>query len=232
MTEKAIIKVLDGENSNTEIEVMFNPESYHLSCGASYSEKKIAGLDSPVSQYISGESMTLDMTLFFDTYRPPTPLEAEGGTSVAAKTKPLRELTSPDGTLHRPPTVSFCWGTLHFRGVVTGVKENYTMFLADGTPVRAKVELSFHSVSDPDTTRRQTPFESPDRTKIRVLHENEQLWNYAYLEYGDAAKWREIARANGILNPLALTVGMQIHLPALQEEDEDGDQFSDGRFFR
>ena len=222
MTEKAVIKILDGENSDTEIEVMINPESYQLSYGASYSEKKIAGLSGPVSQYISGESMTLDMTLFFDTYQPPTPLEPEGGTSVAAKTKPIRELTFPDGTLHRPPTVAFCWGTLHFKGVVTSVKENYTMFLADGTPVRAKTDLTFHSVSDPDAVKRQTPFESPDRTKIRVIHENEQLWHYAYLEYQDAAKWREIARANGILNPLSPAVGMQIRLPALQEAGEDG----------
>lgn len=222
MTEKAVIRVLDGENSDTEIEVMINPESYHLSCGTSYSEKKIPGLSVPVNQYISGESMTMDMTLIFDTYLPPTPLNAEGGTNVADKTKPVRDLTFPDGTLHRPPTVAFCWGTLQFKGIVTNVRETYTMFLSDGTPVRARAELSFRSVSDPDAAKRQTPFESPDRTKIRIIREHEQLWNYAYLEYGDAAKWREIARANGIMNPLDLKPGMQIRLPALQETGKDG----------
>lgn len=215
MVEKAIIEVLDGKRNPKKIEVMFNPESYNISYGASYSEKKIAGLDGPISQYISGESMTLDMTLYFDTYIPPAPGKAESGTSVAEKTKLLSNLLFIDSSLHRPPTVKFHWGNLKFKGIVTSVKENYTMFLSDGTPVRAKVDISFKSLLDVNKAKRQTPFESPDRTKIRTLHEKEQLWNYAWEEYGDAGKWREIAAANDIRNPLDITPGMKIRLPAL-----------------
>lgn len=214
MPEKAVIEVLDGENVQ-EIKVMFNPESYNLSYGASYSEKKILGLDGPVSQYVSGESMTLDMTLYFDTYIPKTLLEPESGTNVAKKTKLLSSLVTIDGSLHRPPTVKFRWGTLQFKGIVTSVKENYTMFLSNGTPVRAKVDISFKSLLDVDNSKRQAPFESPDRTKMRVLHEKEQLWNYAWQEYGDVEQWREIAKANGIMNPLDIEPGMKIKLPAL-----------------
>ena len=73
--EKAVIEV----ERKDSIEVMFNPESYQLTQSASYSEKKIPGLDGPVSQFIAGESMTLDMTLFFDTYEPPTPEKGKEG---------------------------------------------------------------------------------------------------------------------------------------------------------
>lgn len=215
MPQKAVIKVLDGDANPEEIEVMFNPESYQLSYGASYSEKKIAGLDGPVSQYIAGESMTLDMTLFFDTYVPPTPDEAESGSNVAEKTAQLSKLVCIDGTLHRPPKVSFEWGTLQFNGVVVSVKETYTMFLSDGTPVRAKADISFRSLLDADQAKRQAPFESPDRTKVRVIHEKEQLWNYAWQEYGDPEKWRAIAAENKIMNPLEIEAGMEIRLPAL-----------------
>lgn len=214
MPEKAVIEVLDGEKAQ-KIKVMFNPESYNLSYGASYSEKKILGLDGPVSQYVSGESMTLDMTLYFDTYIPKTLLKPESGTNVAEKTNLLSNLVTIDGSLHRPPTVKFCWGTLQFKGIVTSVKENYTMFLSNGTPVRAKVDISFKSLLNVDNSKRQAPFESPDRTKMRVLHEKEQLWNYAWQEYGDAEQWREIAKANGIMNPLDIEPGMKIKLPAL-----------------
>ncbi|MCM1538300.1 MAG: phage tail protein [bacterium] len=211
MAEKAVIKVEGG----SEIEVMFNPESYQLSQSASYSEKKIPGLDGPVSQFISGESMTLDMTLYFDTYVPPTAEKGESGTNAAAKVGELTKLLKIDGSLHRPPSVSFCWGNLKFYGCVTSVKASYTMFLADGTPVRAKADVSFRSLLDADESRRQAPFESPDRTKVRVLHENEQLWHYAWQEYGDAERWREIARRNGIENPLDIEAGMTLTLPAL-----------------
>lgn len=209
--EKAVIEV----ERKDSIEVMFNPESYQLTQSASYSEKKIPGLDGPVSQFIAGESMTLDMTLFFDTYEPPTPEKGEGGSNAGAKVAELTSLIKIDGSLHRPPHVSFCWGKLKFYGYVTSVKASYTMFLSDGTPVRAKADVSFKSLLDADESRRQAPFESPDRTKLRVLHESEQLWHYAWQEYGDAERWREIALQNGIDNPLAVEAGMMLVLPAL-----------------
>lgn len=213
--EKAVIEILDSQIEPKEIKVMFNPESYHISYGASYSEKKIAGLNGPVSQYISGESMTLDMTLYFDTYIPATPDTPESGSNVAEKTKQLSGLLLIERSLHRPPKVKFRWGRLSFKGVVTSVKESYTMFLSDGTPVRARVDITFKSLLDLDTSKRQTPFESPDRTKLRTIHEGEQLWNYAWEEYGDVRKWREIAKENGISNPLDIEPGMKIRLPAL-----------------
>lgn len=215
MTEKAVIYIQDGKKKGTGIPVMFNPASYQISRGASYSEKKIPGLDGAVSQFISGESMTLDMTLFFDTYEPPTALQAEGGKSVTEQIGRLTNLLLIDGSLHRPPTVTFCWSRLQFSGYVTSVKENYTMFLSDGTPVRAKADISFRSLLQADESRRQSPFESPDRTKVRILHEKEQLWHYAWEEYGDAERWREIAEKSGISNPLMVEPGMVIHLPAL-----------------
>ena len=212
--EKAVIEI-EGKTKEKWIEVMFNPESYQISQSASYGEKKIPGLDGPVSQFIAGESMTLDMTLYFDTYEPPTPEKGEGGTSVAAKVAELTALTKIAGSLHRPPHVSFCWGKLKFFGYVTSVKAGYTMFLSDGTPVRAKADVSFKSLLDAEESKKQAPPESPDRTKLRVLHESEQLWHYAWQEYGDAERWREIAVQNGIDNPLAVEAGMVLVLPAL-----------------
>lgn len=214
MPEKAVIEV-EGKTADDWIEVMFNPESYQISQGASYSEKKIPGLDGPISQFIAGESMTLDMTLYFDTYEPPTPEKGEGGTNVGAKVAQLTQLVKIDGSLHRPPGVSFCWGKLKFHGYVTSVKASYTMFLSDGTPVRAKADISLRSLLDADESKRQAPFESPDRTKVRILHENEQLWQYAFQEYGDAERWREIAVQNGIDDPLLVEAGMVLTLPAL-----------------
>lgn len=216
MSEKAVIEVLEGEMEPKEIEAMFNPESYQLSYSASYSEKKILGLDGPISQYVSGESETLDMTLYFDTYIPHGPDKSEGGDSVAKKVEPLTQLLYIDGSLHRPPAVKFKWGTIQFKGIVTSAKVSFTMFLSDGTPVRAKVDITFKSLLDVDTQKRKSPFLSPDRTKVRVMHESEQLWHYAWREYGDAGKWREIARANGVMNPLEVGPGDRIQLPALE----------------
>lgn len=134
---------------------------------------------------------------------------------MTEETEKLTQLLKIDGELHSPPAVKFCWGTLRFYGYVASVRANYTMFLSDGTPVRAKADVVLKSLLNPDDGKRMSPFESPDRTKVRVLREKEQLWQYAWEEYGDAERWREIAAANGIADPLDVEAGMAIRLPAL-----------------
>ena len=63
--------------------------------------------------------------------------------------------------------------------------------------------------------KRKRPFESPDRTKYRTVHQGEHLWNFAAQEYGDAELWRVIAKENGLMDPLDLKPGQVIKLPAL-----------------
>ena len=89
------------------------------------------------------------------------------------------------------------------------------MFLADGMPVRAKVDVTFKSVYDIETGKRYSPFESPDRTKVRIVVQGETLWSIAAQEYGDPKYWRVIARENGILNPLEISEGAVLKLPPL-----------------
>lgn len=210
--KKAELSIEGGET----IQVMFNPASYSLTFSASYTEKQVVGLDGPIGQYVAGNSETLDMTLYFDTYQPPTLQNPqEKGTDVTKITKKLAALVQINGSLHRPPKVTFKWGGIQFSGVVTSVKQNYTMFLADGMPVRAKVDLTFKSLLDVKQSKLKSPFESPDRSKLRVIHEKEQLWNYAWEEYGDIEEWRAIARENNIMNPLDIVPGQRIKLPAL-----------------
>ena len=91
----------------------------------------------------------------------------------------MANLVAIDGSLHRPPMVTFSWGALTFQGVVTDVKQTYTMFMPDGMPVRARVELTLKSVTDLAQAKRKRPFESPDRTKYRTVHQGEHLWNFA-----------------------------------------------------
>ncbi|MEG1458965.1 MAG: hypothetical protein RSJ40_06625, partial [Acetivibrio sp.] len=201
--KKAILKVEAGK----DITVMFNPSEYNLTETTNYSEKGGVGLDGKIAQFISGENSTLAMTLYFDTFIPPSKKMGEGGTDVSKLTKEIGSLTYIVKSLHRPPMVTFIWGPLRFCGMVTNVAQQFTMFLGSGVPVRAKVEITLKSVFDIKKSQRKSPFESPDRTKFRTIHEGEQLWNFAWEEYGDAGLWRVIASENHILNPLDIYPG-------------------------
>ncbi|MCM1157425.1 MAG: LysM peptidoglycan-binding domain-containing protein [Bacteroidales bacterium] len=204
------------EGKTEEIQVDFNPSEYNLVNSIHYAEQSVSGLDGPIGQYIAGNSTTLKVTFIFDTYTPPT-LEnpQEGGSDVTEQTKKIAKLTLIDGTLHRVPQVTFSWGSIKFTGVITEVVENYTLFLADGKPVQAKLDVTFKSVYDISTGKKSSPFESPDRTKVKTVLAGEALWSIAAQEYGDSEAWKVIARENGILNPLDIFPGQRLKLPPL-----------------
>lgn len=215
--------VIEKESGSNTIDVLFNPSEYQLTDGAVYSEKKVPGLDGPIVQYISGEATELSLSLFLDTYVPESSsllsvvpgLGGSSSTDVSAITKEIAQAVSIVGSLHRPPKVTFKWGSLNFEGVITKVNHTYTMFTESGMPVRAKVNLTFKSLISPEDSKRASPFESPDRSKYRTIMEGMQLWNLAYTEYGDPGMWRVIAKENGIMNPLDIKPGQVVRLPAL-----------------
>ena len=208
--EKAVLIPEDGKK---EIKVQFNPAEYNLSRSTTYAEKKVLGLDDPFTQYIAGEAETLKITLMFDTYMPPGEKNAEeSGSDVRLQTEKIAKLMELDPKKHRPPKVTFRYGSLIFSGVITELNQTFTMFLANGMPVRAKLEVTFRSMGKENT---HVPLESPDRTNCRTLYEGQSLWGLAYEEYGDPEKWKEIARENHITNPLQVKPGQVLRLPAL-----------------
>lgn len=212
----AFVKAILMVESGSSIVCQFNPVDYDVSNSVRYAEKTVPGGRGAISQFMSGESPTLTMSLLFDTYIPPsvdTPVD--GGMDVSLLTSRVVSLTHITGSLHRPPIVTFSWGTITFRGIVTDVKQKFTMFLPSGIPVRAKLDVTFKAASDNEMLSRLSPLESPDRTKYRVMKEGEYLWNYANEEYDSPDMWRVIAKENGIMNPLDAGPGQMLKLPPL-----------------
>lgn len=211
-------------NGGKATEVLFNPTEYNLAESVNYTETAVPGLDGPVLQYIAGNTQSLTLSLMLDTRGRRIFKGEQNGEgqlveiepqSVAGRVKEITNYLYIDGNLHRPPKATFSWGSLSFTGVITGVQQSYTMFTGEGMPLRAKLDVTFHSVLDQETRKRQQPLQSPDRTKRRVVTAGTQLWNLALEEYGDMEQWRVIARANGIMNPLDITPGQVLKIPAL-----------------
>ncbi len=204
--EKAKIIVLD---TNESIPVMFNPTEYSLEASNSYSWKKISGGSLPIAQFSSGEARTLTMSdVIFDTF--------EEGTDVRVYTKKIADLMEVESDLHSPPICRFVWGSLDFKGVITSITQKFTMFSSNGNPVRAKMNITFKSYESLKEATKETPRQSADRTKHKVIKQGEELWMVASQEYDDPGKWREIAKANAIDNPRNLQTGTNIIVPRLE----------------
>lgn len=204
------ILVLDGKRAGERIPVTFAPTEYGVETGVTYGEQKLPGFATPITQFASGNGETLSVDLLFDTY--------EEGTDVRETyTDRIDALLDVDGSLHAPPRCKFVWGSLvDFESVVESANKSFTMFRADGIPVRARVSLTFRRYETPDWQRSEEPRESADRTTTWTVTEGDTLWRIAAAEYDDPRLWRPIAKENGIENPRALEAGTELIVPPLE----------------
>lgn len=204
----AKILVLDRDRNPIDaIDVLFNPTEYSLEKSVEYGELSLPGMDTPVTQFVSGEAETLSMDLLLDTY--------ESGEDVSLHVERLDRLVRVDGDRHAPPLCKFVWGSLNFTSVVESLDKQYTLFMPGGHPVRATVSITFkryETISKQLTEERRS---SPDKTKLRRVTAGESLWSLAADEYGDPGRWRIIADANDITDPRDLEAGVELVVPPL-----------------
>jgi len=213
MVEKLKILVETGPDTfGQEITALFNPNQITIQKTLNWREVPTAERDVPASQFTHGNPATLSMDLFFDTY--------EAGADVREHTQQIVFLTTVEqhGNIHRPPICQLLWGqsSVFFQGVLEGLTQRFTLFLADGTPVRATLGCTFKEWrSDEEEAHRQAR-ESVDVAKARTVRRGDTLSGIAAETYNDSTLWRPIAQANGIDNPRVLTTGQALSIPTLR----------------
>lgn len=216
--DDARIKVLDEdlEPGDDEIEVQFNPDEVSIDKSVTYAEHDIPGLDSPLQQFVSGDAETLSVELFFDVYEPRPRDDEDGVDDVRKLTDRVNNLVMVDGDRHAPPLVKFVWGNISFESVIESANTTYTMFRRDGTPVRARIDVTFREYTPPEDQLAEEPRHSPDTTTVHRVIEGDTLPAIAASEYDKPERWRVIARANGIVNPRRLEPGTELTIPPLK----------------
>lgn len=208
--KKGFIQILEGENAGTEIEIVYYPAEYSQEKSNSFAEVAIPGLESPYLQFVKGNSSTVTLEIFYDTY--------QKGVDVRKLTNQLTDLMNIDPDLHAPRPLCFLWGMPSrepFYCVLERVTKRFTMFDSDGTPVRARLNITLKEWKTGLNTRERS-LQSTDKTKIYTVMEGDSLWAIANSEYGTPFKWREIADKNKISNPKSLLPGMELVIPPLE----------------
>lgn len=215
--EKLTIAI-EGKSGKFEkrVEARFNPSQISIQKTAQWRTKPKPTGDTAKSQFTYGEPATLTMELLFDTY--------EAGTDVQVYTKEIYHLTTVQehGDLHRPPLCLLEWGTFNISAayqcawVLHSLSQKFTLFLSDGTPVRATLGCTFKQWRGDDLEAKLLNPKSADVAKTRVARHGDTLSSIASEEYQDPALWRAIAQANGIDNPRTLKSGQVLAIPALR----------------
>ena len=197
-----------NDASEQPIEVLFNPNEYTFIKRNRWTRTDVIGKDVPQLQFGGGDSMTLKMQLFFDTYT--TGKDVRQITNRIWKLMSINDkLTDPKTGKGRPPEVEFQWGKIvSFKAVITEIKQVFTLFRYDGTPVRATLDVTFLQAKEGGKYPGQTPpTVGKPGYKRRVVKEGDSIDWIAYEEYGDSARWRFIAETNNLDNPRRLKPG-------------------------
>ena len=217
--QAAVICEVDDEGNEVSdgvrVSCMFNPHEYIITKRNNYSERPANNTDIPNAEFRQSGAQELKLTLQFDTY--------EERRDVTTITSQLAQLmltrTREDGDENEkipPPQVAFVWGAFRFVAYITSITQRFTLFLNDGTPVRAKVDVVFRQyvLVDDHRGESQNPTSGggPIERMWRV-RTGDRLDTIAAAVYGDASRWRLIAERNQILDPLRLRPGQQLAIP-------------------
>jgi hypothetical protein len=118
------------------IQVFFNPTEIKVDKFVPWQKHKNAGGNAPTIEFTSGEPYRLQAELLFDTF--------ETGTDVREYTDKLSKLAVIDSEKHKPPKCVLMWAnSMKFKCVLESFTVRFTLFLDDGTPVRAVADTTF-----------------------------------------------------------------------------------------
>jgi hypothetical protein len=215
---------LTNLDTGDRIEVLFNPNEYSLNKDNNFAQATIPGLSTPLLQFVAGNLRTLEMELVFDSFeehRHVSRVVNPAHGDIRKLTQKVVDLMTINPETHAPPVVLFSWGGLTFTGVLAKVNQRFTMFLEDGTPVRARLQVSFQewktALQEAQEVRRHTP----DYTRLYRVGQGETLSQVAATFYNDPGLWRPIAIANEVDDPRRLPVGLVLVVPKLPYRDGD-----------
>jgi nucleoid-associated protein YgaU len=98
--------------------------------------------------------------------------------------------------------------------VIVSITQRFTLFLSNGTPVRATLDVSFQQVQDEGQFPPQNPTSGGEGgERIWTVVAGDTLPSIAYAVYGDPNMWKRIADTNHLTQVRRLIPGTQLEIP-------------------
>ncbi|HTP19624.1 MAG TPA: LysM peptidoglycan-binding domain-containing protein [Solirubrobacteraceae bacterium] len=206
--QKARLEI-DGGDS---IECGFNPETYTVSKANVWTYKPTQGRDFPDPEFGGGMPMTYKVALLLDS--------SLDGPDASVKSDANKLMQAMHGNGSAPKFITFSWGSVKLpKAAPMSISIQYAMFHPNGEPVRAFVELEL-AQAEPTSPVGQAQNPTTRGTaglRSHVVHTGDSLQSIAYDTYRDPTKWRAIATANDIDDPLHLKRGTALTIPRIDQ---------------
>ncbi|MEO0628011.1 MAG: hypothetical protein AAFY91_13545, partial [Bacteroidota bacterium] len=171
--------------------LMFNPDHFEETTSLRYFYEQPPGSGDTQLKFRSVKSPSFNLEFTID------------GTGASGEKKEVelavadfKSLFKVDGEKHEPPTILAVWGTFFSVCKLLDFSVKYTMFRANGTPLRAKISARFHGHTERVLELLKMNLLSPDLTKLHNAVEGDTLPLLANREYEDPRFFVQLARAN------------------------------------
>lgn len=204
-----------------EYTVTINPASYSHVYEIQYNDVQAQGSPGGSPVYNRTPSDTVTFQLVFDgTGVVPSvlpgvvPFMADGITKQIADFKAL--VFSYNGNIHSPNYLVLSWGTLLFRCRLQTFKVNYTLFKPDGTPLRARVDVTAKGFNDEAEIALRANKSSPDLSHMLTVKAGDTLPLMCYRIYGSSTPYIKVAAVNNLADFRDLHPGQQLLFPVMQ----------------
>ncbi len=198
--------------------VMINPSEITEESSIEYSRQKTFGQAGSEVKFSAIRPDKVGFSIVVDgTVAAPTSNSGAGVKSVKEQLADLNAVVYEYvGKNHEPSRVRLLWGGIIFFGRMSSMTKQYTLFMADGAPLRAKVELQFLGSMSKSEEQLVSNRSSPDLTHIVTVKEGDTLPLLCNGIYGDPSYYPEVAKFNDLMDFRELVPGRRLIFPALE----------------
>jgi hypothetical protein len=210
-------KAIDFSEKNTEAgeyEVMFNPASISVKLQVDREESQGNGSTTSEMRFKMIKPQDYQFEFIID---------GTGAVTAEKKSIPdeaerfLKVVYTYNGSTHAPNYVMVRYGAVLLKTVMKTVDVNYTLFKADGTPLRAKVTITMTSCVDQELSEMINSKSSPDLTHKRTVKQTERLISMSYGIYDSNNYYLDVSKVNGLNSFRKVAAGTDVFFPPLEK---------------
>lgn len=204
--------------TNNPFTAWINPSSYSYNRQISYNDRQAQGSPGPSPEFNRILDEEVSFELVFDgtgVIAPPTGQSCTNGVADVIS-QFLSLVATVNGSIHSPNYLVLGWAQLQFQCVLSSVKIDYTLFRPDGTPLRARMSVSFKSYTSESMLAKEANTLSPDMTHLVVVQAGDTLPDLCYQIYGDSGYYMDVAKINGLLSFRGIAPGTTLSFPPLK----------------
>lgn len=195
------------------IKLQINPTSLKCSIGLSYSNDKSVGKSDTEINYERSNGSTLSFDFIFDdTGIIPIPQKQ----SLVEMINHLETIVYKiNSETHEPNYLQINWGSFLFKGRMSSLIYDYTLFRPDGSPLRVKVSMTIKGYMSKLKESKMVGRQSSDLSRVVTLKSGENIPLLCKQIYGDSSYCFDVADYNNLADFRNVQIGTQLMFPPL-----------------